>query len=121
MKPFDFKSSEKFSKAGEKIKNIFSELPKSKVADDISKLTASAASVALNVKKDMETKFRDMMEGYIAKGNLVSREEFEVVKEMAATARKEADELKKRLDKLEGKTSATKETNKKPASKKAKK
>lgn len=120
MKPFDFKSSEKFSGAREKIKNIFSDLPKSKVADDISKLTAGAASVALGMKKDMENKFREFIDGYIAKGNLVAREEFEAVKEMAATARKEADELKKRLDKLEGKTSAAKETNKK-TSKKAKK
>ena len=34
--------------------------------------------------------------------DLVTREEFEVVKEMAATARTEADALRARLDALEG-------------------
>ena len=38
--------------------------------------------------------------------DFVSREEFEAVKEMAATARAEADALKARLDAIEAKLNA---------------
>ena len=119
MDPFKFKASEKFGKASEKIKNLFSDIPSSKIADDVSKLAANAASVALGVKRDAEVKFREVIESYIAKGNLVSRDEFEAVKEMAAKARAEADALKKRLDKLEGVKSESSNAKEKISSKEA--
>jgi BMFP domain-containing protein YqiC len=53
--------------------------------------------------------------------DFVSREEFEAVKQMAATARAEAEALKARLDKLEGaaKPAAAPRAAAKPAAKAA--
>src|SRR3546814_18051247 len=45
---------------------------------------------------------RDRAKEFVGRMDFVSREEFEAVKQMAATARAEAEALKARLDKLEG-------------------
>lgn len=69
--------------------------------DDITKLATSAGGTLLEWRKEMERMFQESIEKMAAKMNMVSREEFEVVREMAAKARQENESLGARLEKLE--------------------
>jgi hypothetical protein len=69
--------------------------------DEMARLMGDAASVAQGVRREAETVFRTQMERFVADMDLVRREEFDVVKEMASKARAENEELKKRVAKLE--------------------
>jgi BMFP domain-containing protein YqiC len=60
-----------------------------------------AASVAQGVKREAETAFRSQMERFVGNMDLVKREEFEVVREMASQARQENEALKQRIADLE--------------------
>lgn len=85
--------------------------------DDIAKVATSAAGVAQGMGEEVRTFWRSQMEKMVADMDLVSREEFEVVKALAASARAEADSLKARLDALEAGGAAPKaasRTRKKP-------
>ncbi|MEM6439406.1 MAG: accessory factor UbiK family protein [Pseudomonadota bacterium] len=72
--------------------------------DDLSKLMTSAAGVAQGARAEAETAFKGLFERWMADNNLVAREEFEAVREMAARAREENDALKARIEALEAKT-----------------
>lgn len=82
--------------------------------DDLAKMATSAGGTLLEWRREMEQMCQQAFDKMAARMQLVSREEFEVVREMAAKARAENEALKKRLDALEGKAPA-----KKPAAKKA--
>jgi len=69
--------------------------------DEMARLMGDAASVAQGVKREAENAFRTQMERFIADLDLVKREDFDVVKEMASKAREENEALKKRIDALE--------------------
>lgn len=69
--------------------------------DEMARLMGDAASVAQGVRREAESVFRTQMERFVADMDLVKREEFDVVKEMAAKARAENDDLKKRVAELE--------------------
>jgi len=71
--------------------------------DDISKVMTSAAGVAKGVRDEAETAVRGQAERWLAEMDLVTREEFDAVREMALKAREENDALKARLDALEAK------------------
>ncbi len=71
--------------------------------DEMARLMGDAASVAQGVKREAETMFRSQMERFVADMNLVKREEFDVVKEMASQARTENEALKTRIAELEAK------------------
>ena len=70
--------------------------------DDIGKMMTSAAGVAKGVKDEAETAVRGQVERWLADMDLVTREEFDAVREMALKAREENEALKARLDALEG-------------------
>jgi BMFP domain-containing protein YqiC len=53
--------------------------------------------------REAEAATREKVKEWIGGMDFVSRDEFEVVKAMALAAREEADQLKARLDALEGK------------------
>lgn len=74
--------------------------------DEMARLMGDAASVAQGVRREAETVFRTQMERLIQDMNLVRREEFDVVKEMASKARAENDELSKRVAALEAQLKA---------------
>lgn len=76
-----------------------------KFFDDISQLMTNAAGVAQGMKSEAETAFRSLLERWIAEADLVTREEFEAVREMAAAARAENEALKARIEALEAKAS----------------
>jgi hypothetical protein len=69
--------------------------------DEMARLMSDAASVAQGVKREAETAFRTQMERIVADLDLVKREEFDVVREMASRARAENEALKKRIAELE--------------------
>jgi BMFP domain-containing protein YqiC len=74
--------------------------------DEMARLMGDAASVAQGVRREAETVFRTQMERFVADMDLVRREEFDVVKEMASKARTENEELKKRIAELEAQLKA---------------
>jgi BMFP domain-containing protein YqiC len=58
------------------------------------------------VKSEVETRIREQLERVLAGMDLVSRDEFEAVKAMAARARSEQEDLEKRLAGLESQLTA---------------
>ena len=61
--------------------------PNSHFFDDLSRLMTDAAGLADGAKREAQTFARSQMERMMAGMNVVAREEFEAVKEMAAKAR----------------------------------
>ena len=72
-----------------------------KFFDEIAKLFSGAAGMAQGLREEIDNLVKSQMERLIADMELVRREEFEVVKEMAARARAEADGLKVKVAELE--------------------
>jgi len=69
--------------------------------DEIARLMNDAAGVAQGVRREFDTLFRAQAERILRDLDVVSREEFEAVKDMARIAREENDELKARVAALE--------------------
>ncbi len=75
--------------------------------DEMARLMGDAASVAQGVRREAENVFRTQMERFVADMDLVKREDFDVVRELASKARAENDELRKRIEALEAKLGGT--------------
>lgn len=71
-----------------------------KFLDDMAKMAGSAMGVMLDSQKEMKGKMREAL-AEILDERFVSREEFEVVREMAANARAAQEALQTKLDMLE--------------------
>jgi BMFP domain-containing protein YqiC len=69
--------------------------------DDIARVANGAVGALSGVRSDIEARFRDQLERVLAGMDVVSREEFEAVKAMAAKARDEQETLLRRIDALE--------------------
>ncbi len=69
--------------------------------DDLARVTSGAMGVAAGVRGEVEARVREQLERVLAQMDLVPREEFEVVKAMAAKARSEQEELVARVAQLE--------------------
>ncbi len=74
--------------------------------DDFARVAAGAAGALSGVRGEIETRLRDQLERVLAGMDLVSREEFEAVRAMAAKAREEQEVLLGRLDALEARLAA---------------
>ena len=72
-----------------------------RIFDEFAKLMTDAAGVAQGVRREVETAFRAQAERFLADMDLVKREEFDVVREMAIKAREENEALKERIAALE--------------------
>jgi BMFP domain-containing protein YqiC len=72
--------------------------------DEMARLMNDAAGVAQGVRREVETVFRSQAERWLNDLDLVKREEFEAVREMARLAREENEALKARIAALEAKT-----------------
>ena len=77
-----------------------------RIFDEMARLMNEAAGVAQGVRREVDTLVRTQAEKMLRDLDVVSREEFEAVKEMARLAREENEALKARLDALEGKVAA---------------
>ncbi|PYF01578.1 hypothetical protein BJ122_12061 [Rhodopseudomonas faecalis] len=75
--------------------------------DEIGRLMNDAAGAAQGVKREIETVVRTQAERVLRDLDLVKREEFEVVKDIAKLAREENDALKARIAALEAKLGGT--------------
>lgn len=69
--------------------------------DEMARLVNDAAGVAQGVRREAETVMRSQMERFLRDMDLVKREEFEAVKDMAAEARMENERLAARIAVLE--------------------
>ena len=74
----------------------------SAIFDEVAKLMTEAAGAADGVRREAETVMRSQLQRLLVDMELVTRDEFEAVKEMARLAREENESLKARLDALEG-------------------
>src|SRR5262245_38214393 len=77
----------------------------SRFFDEIARLMNDAAGVASGVRREFETMVRNQADRVLRDLDVVKREEFEAVKEMARLAREENEALKARIAALEAKPS----------------
>jgi BMFP domain-containing protein YqiC len=71
--------------------------------DELARLMNDAAGVASGVRREFDTLLRSQAERILRDIDVVQREEFEAVKEMARLAREENEALKARIAALEAK------------------
>jgi BMFP domain-containing protein YqiC len=76
----------------------------SRILDDIARLATDAAGAAQGVRREVETVVKTQIERLLRDLDVVTREEFEAVREMALIAREENDKLSARLAALEEKS-----------------
>ena len=69
--------------------------------DEMARLMNDAAGVASGVRREVDTVFRNQADRILRDLDVVKREEFEAVKEMARLARAANEDLKARLAALE--------------------
>ena len=70
--------------------------------DEVARLMNDAAGVASGVRREFDTLVKTQTERWLRDLDLVKREEFEAVKDMARIAREENESLKVRIAALEG-------------------
>ncbi len=71
--------------------------------DDLSRFAQDAAGAVQGLRREVETVAQTQMERFLSRMDIVTREEFEAVKEMAALARDENEKLAARIAELEKK------------------
>ncbi|HEY5279269.1 MAG TPA: accessory factor UbiK family protein [Pseudolabrys sp.] len=79
-----------------------------RIFDEMARLMNDAAGVAQGVRREFDTLFRSQAERILREFDVVPREEFEAVKDMARLAREENEALKARIEALEAKSAAKK-------------
>lgn len=72
-----------------------------RLLDDLAKVASGAASAVAGVREEVEGLVRQRVERLVADLDLVSRDEFDVAKAMAARARLEQEKLEQRVKALE--------------------
>lgn len=77
-----------------------------RILDELAKLMTNAAGAAKGVSQEMETFLRSQVEQVLNQLDLVKREEFDVVKQMASLAQSDKEELSRRVEALETQLSA---------------
>ena len=76
-----------------------------RLLDELAKMMTDAAGAAQGVRREVETIVRSQLDRVLAEMDVVRREEFEAVREMAEKARVENEALAKRIAALEGRGS----------------
>ena len=74
--------------------------------DDLARVAAGAMGTLSGMRSEVESLIREQLERVLAGMDLVSRDEFEAVKAMAAKARSEQEDLERRVDELESRVAA---------------
>jgi BMFP domain-containing protein YqiC len=75
----------------------------SRIFDELAKLMTNATGAAQGVRKEVDGLVQAQVERVLNNLNMVKREEFDVVRDMAEKARMENERLEKRLAELESK------------------
>ena len=73
----------------------------SRILDDLGRLMTDAAGVASGVKREVDGVVKSQIERLLRDVDVVTREEFEAVREMAVLAREDNEILKARIESLE--------------------
>jgi BMFP domain-containing protein YqiC len=76
-----------------------------RLLDDLARLLTGAVGAAAGMKGEVETLLRERLRRLLDEAELVSREEFEAVKAVAARARAEQEALSARVAALEARLS----------------
>ena len=79
-----------------------------RIFDEMARLMNDAAGVAQGVRREFDSLFRSPAERILRELDVVPREEFEAVKEMARLAREENEALTARIEALEAKSASKK-------------
>lgn len=79
----------------------------SKFFDELAKLMTNAAGAAQGVRRELDALVQSQVERVINNLELVKRDEFDVVRDMASKAREENDRLSQRIAELESRLGAT--------------
>ena len=74
--------------------------------DDLARVASGALGVAAGVRDEVEALLRSRFERYLTDLSLVTREEFDAAKDLAARARENEDKLAQRLAELERRVAA---------------
>ncbi len=72
-----------------------------RLLDDLARVASGALGALSGVRGEVEAQLKQQFQRILGEMDLVSREEFEAVKQVAANARTEQERLEKRLAKLE--------------------
>ena len=72
-----------------------------RILDEFAKLVTDAAGAAQGVRREVETAFKGQAEKILNSMDVVQREEFEAMRELAIKSRAEAKRLAARIDALE--------------------
>jgi BMFP domain-containing protein YqiC len=88
---------------------------RSRFFDDLSKLMTDAAGLADGARREVDTALRSQLERLLAGMDVVNREEFEALRDMAARARAENDRLRERVAALEGRLDSIEARSVRPA------
>jgi BMFP domain-containing protein YqiC len=75
----------------------------SRFFDELAKVMTNAAGAAQGVRREIDNLIKAQLERAMAGMEVVQREEFEAVRDMAAKAREENETLAKRVAELEAK------------------
>ena len=75
----------------------------SRLFEDMAKLMSGAMGTMAGLREEMEAQMRQQLERFFSRLDMVTREEFEAVQEMAANARAEQEAMAERLAELEAK------------------
>lgn len=78
-----------------------------RLLDELAKLMTDAAGAAQGLKSEAETVMRSQAERFLREMDIVQREEFEAVREMAERARAENEALAARIAALEARLGAS--------------
>lgn len=72
-----------------------------RLLEDLAKVASGAASTVVGIKQEVDALVRQRLERWAAELDLVTREEFEAVRELASAARAAQEQLEARLAVLE--------------------
>ena len=93
---------------------------RSRIFDDLAKVAGGAVSTFTGLKAEIEVMVRQQIERFLLDADMVPRDEFDAVKELAANARSGVEALDKRVLNLERKLGVKAPSNTKGKAKKKK-
>ncbi len=76
------------------------------IVEEFARLASDAAGVATSMRREAETLLKTQLERLLSTMDMVTREEHEAVKEMAAAARDDNERLEARIAALEARLDA---------------
>src|SRR5260221_4234649 len=84
--------------------------------DDLARVASGALGALAGMRGEIEARIRDQLERVLARMDMVTREEFDAVRAMAAKARGEQERLLQRIAVLEARLQRLRANSARPAS-----